>query len=79
MDMYLWPAYQDKAATDKLSAMKWLEKELENTVHLFEDRNVSELKTNGDTACYLKSVQLYLWIFPSETRDIKPSDRFKNN
>ena len=51
--------------------MKGLEKELENTIHLFEDRNVSELKTNGDTACYLKSVQLYLWIFPSETRDIQ--------
>lgn len=77
--MYLCTAYQDKAATYKLSAMKWLEKELENTIHLFEDRNVSELKTNGNTACYLKSVLLYLWIFTSETRDTKPSDRFKNN
>lgn len=78
--MYLYTAYQDKVATDKLSAMKWLEKELENAIHLFEGRNVSELKTNGNTAYYLKSVQLYLWIFTSETRDINlQTDRFKNN
>lgn len=63
MDMYLCTAYQDKAATYKLSAMKWLEKELENTIHLFEDRNVSGLKTNGNTACYLKNVQLLVNIY----------------
>ena len=58
--------------------MMWLKKGQNNTIHLFEDRNVSELQTNGNTTCYLKSVQLFMNII-SETRDIKPSDRFKNN
>ena len=26
------------------------------TIHVFDDRNVSELHTNGNTACYLKNV-----------------------
>ena len=63
---------------NQLSAMMWLKKGQNNTIHLFEDRNVSELQTNGNTTCYLKSVQLFMNII-SETRDIKPSDRFKNN
>ena len=60
--MYLCTAYQDKAATDKLSAVKWLEKELENTIHLFEDRNVSELKTNGNNLLFEKCAVIFMDI-----------------
>ena len=49
-----------EAATEQLSAMKWLKKGQNNTIHVFEDRNVSELQTNGNTACYLKNVQLFM-------------------
>ena len=57
-----------EAAIDRLSAMKWLKKGQNDTIHLFEDRNVSELQTNENTTCYLKSVQLFMNII-SETRD----------
>lgn len=52
-----------EAATDQLSAMKWLKKRQKNMIQLFEDRNVSELKTNRNTAFYLKNVQLFMNIY----------------
>ena len=52
-----------EAATDLLSAMKWLKKEQNNTIHVLEGRNVSELQTNGNAACCLKHVQLFINIY----------------
>ena len=52
-----------QAATDQLFAMKWLKKGQKNMIQLVEDRNVSELKTNGNTACYLKKVPLSMNIY----------------
>ena len=52
-----------EAATEQLSAMKWLKKGQNNTMPAFEDRNFSVLRTNGKTACYLKNVQLFMNIY----------------
>lgn len=55
-----------EVATDLLSAVKWLKKGQKNTIHVFEDRNVSELQTNGNSLLFEKCAVLYEYLLQKQ-------------